>query len=291
MIRLDRDPRSFRGRHLSCVRFGKRDKGIERAFPTWQDHSTAVKHRHSRYLRLHQRFLAQPPWADYSDAFVEKLLERRPECRRWSSRTRFVHCHQSVAASQSRHIGIFDPTSSTVWELLHHWHNSRELKICLSLYSVADCKSVKMPISNLSKIFGPTILGYSSSEPDQHAIFTETMIQANVRRFDWFDIWSQFNVYFFSCAGHGALVACADRLLGPVFDHWLERHTEGVGHRQRIEIAQLFWHANLAQRQYDPPKGEEILRHSSVLCKTQINSNRFVHIFNKNCDFIDVLKP
>lgn len=37
-----------------------------------------------------------------------------------------------------------------------------------------------MPISNLAKIFGPTILGYSSLEPDQHAIFTETMIQANV---------------------------------------------------------------------------------------------------------------
>lgn len=47
-------------------------------------------------------------------------------------------------------------------------------------YRVADCKPIKMPISNLAKIFGPTVLGYSSLEPDQHAIFTETMIQANV---------------------------------------------------------------------------------------------------------------
>lgn len=48
------------------------------------------------------------------------------------------------------------------------------------LQRVANCPSTKMPISNLSKIFGPTVLGYSSAEPDNHAMFTETMIQANV---------------------------------------------------------------------------------------------------------------
>lgn len=37
-----------------------------------------------------------------------------------------------------------------------------------------------MTIANLAKIFGPTILGYSSAEPDQHTIYTETMIQADV---------------------------------------------------------------------------------------------------------------
>lgn len=37
-----------------------------------------------------------------------------------------------------------------------------------------------MPISNIAKIFGPTIIGYSSADPDQYAIYTETMIQANV---------------------------------------------------------------------------------------------------------------
>lgn len=39
---------------------------------------------------------------------------------------------------------------------------------------------VKMPASNIAKVFGPTIVGYSSAEPDQHAIFTETIIQASV---------------------------------------------------------------------------------------------------------------
>lgn len=37
-----------------------------------------------------------------------------------------------------------------------------------------------MPVSNLAKVFGPTIVGYSSADPDQHAIFTETIIQASV---------------------------------------------------------------------------------------------------------------
>lgn len=37
-----------------------------------------------------------------------------------------------------------------------------------------------MPISNIAKVFGPTIVGYSSVDPDQYAIYTETMIQASV---------------------------------------------------------------------------------------------------------------
>lgn len=54
-------------------------------------------------------------------------------------------------------------------------------RLCVfGLFSVAKAVDVKMPISNLAKVFGPTIVGYSSSDPDQHAIFTETIIQANV---------------------------------------------------------------------------------------------------------------
>lgn len=45
---------------------------------------------------------------------------------------------------------------------------------------VADSVEVKMPITNLAKVFGPTIVGYSSAEPDQHAMFTETVIQYNI---------------------------------------------------------------------------------------------------------------
>lgn len=48
------------------------------------------------------------------------------------------------------------------------------------LQRVANCASTKMPISNLAKVFGPTVVGYSSAEPDNQAMFTETMIQAKV---------------------------------------------------------------------------------------------------------------
>lgn len=51
------------------------------------------------------------------------------------------------------------------------------------LFSVAECKEVKMPPTNIAKIFGPTLVGYSSNDPDQHAIFTETLIQASVSIF------------------------------------------------------------------------------------------------------------
>lgn len=37
-----------------------------------------------------------------------------------------------------------------------------------------------MPISNLSKIFGPTVVGYSKAEPDVDSILCETFIQTNV---------------------------------------------------------------------------------------------------------------
>lgn len=40
-----------------------------------------------------------------------------------------------------------------------------------------------MPISNLAKIFGPTVIGYSKSEPDHAEILGETMIQQNVSIF------------------------------------------------------------------------------------------------------------
>lgn len=37
-----------------------------------------------------------------------------------------------------------------------------------------------MPISNLAKVFGPTLIGYSSENPDYATILGETIIQQNV---------------------------------------------------------------------------------------------------------------
>jgi hypothetical protein len=38
-----------------------------------------------------------------------------------------------------------------------------------------------MPSSNLSKIFGPTIVGYSNPDPEPEEMLNETMQQAKVR--------------------------------------------------------------------------------------------------------------
>ncbi|KAJ6637257.1 Rac GTPase-activating protein 1 [Pseudolycoriella hygida] len=67
--------------------------------------------------------------------------------------------------------------------------------ILLHFLRVAECKQVKMPPTNIAKIFGPTLVGYSSNDPDQHAIFTETIIQAGVMEMLLkipADYWEQF---------------------------------------------------------------------------------------------------
>lgn len=45
---------------------------------------------------------------------------------------------------------------------------------------ISECPDVKMPLTNFAKIFGPTIVGYSCPEPDQHMMFAETQVQFTV---------------------------------------------------------------------------------------------------------------
>lgn len=47
---------------------------------------------------------------------------------------------------------------------------------------IANATDVKMPASNIAKIFGPTIVGYSSDQPGINDMFSETITQATVRR-------------------------------------------------------------------------------------------------------------
>lgn len=47
----------------------------------------------------------------------------------------------------------------------------------LHLRTVAESPECKMPISNLAKVFGPTIVGYSSSNPSADNLLTETRQQ------------------------------------------------------------------------------------------------------------------
>ncbi|XP_053966931.1 rac GTPase-activating protein 1 [Anastrepha ludens] len=49
--------------------------------------------------------------------------------------------------------------------------------LILHFQRVAECREVLMPIDNIARVFGPTIVGYSSADPDRHAIFTEVYMQ------------------------------------------------------------------------------------------------------------------
>lgn len=54
--------------------------------------------------------------------------------------------------------------------------------LILHFQRIAESPEVRMPIENISRVFGPTIVGYSSADPDQHAVYTEIVIQFNVMR-------------------------------------------------------------------------------------------------------------
>ncbi|EDW35852.1 GL16993 [Drosophila persimilis] len=54
--------------------------------------------------------------------------------------------------------------------------------LILHFQRIAQCPVVQMPIDNISLIFGPTIVGYSSPDPDQHAIYTEVFTQKLVMK-------------------------------------------------------------------------------------------------------------
>lgn len=49
-------------------------------------------------------------------------------------------------------------------------------------FRIADEPEYKMPIVNLAKVFGPTIVGYSSKEPSDSNILNETTHQEQVMR-------------------------------------------------------------------------------------------------------------
>lgn len=83
-----------------------------------------------------------------------------------------------------------------------------------------------MPPTNIAKIFGPTLVGYSSNDPDQHAIFTETIIQASVSTLLKIKISFISNNamnFHVSIAGHGNVAENPSRLLGAVCQYQIER--------------------------------------------------------------------
>lgn len=52
--------------------------------------------------------------------------------------------------------------------------------LILHLQRVSSSPECKMPISNLAKVFGPTLVGYSCQEPSPNSMLTETKNQVAV---------------------------------------------------------------------------------------------------------------
>lgn len=48
------------------------------------------------------------------------------------------------------------------------------------LYRVAESEDCKMPTNNLAKVFGPTVVGYSTLEPEPMQMINETRKQQMV---------------------------------------------------------------------------------------------------------------
>lgn len=48
------------------------------------------------------------------------------------------------------------------------------------MYRVGDIPDCKMPLTNLAKVFGPTIIGYSVADPEPLQMINETKYQAMV---------------------------------------------------------------------------------------------------------------
>lgn len=53
--------------------------------------------------------------------------------------------------------------------------------LVLHLQRVSSTPECKMPISNLAKVFGPTLVGYSAQHPSRETMLSETKAQVSVK--------------------------------------------------------------------------------------------------------------
>lgn len=107
--------------------------------------------------------------------FLRSLRERLIPLALWSL---FSNASQTIPSDDeegSVNKGVYraveklpQPNRDTLAYLIMHFQR------------ISECPDVKMPLTNFAKIFGPTIVGYSCPEPDQHKMFAETQIQFSV---------------------------------------------------------------------------------------------------------------
>lgn len=106
--------------------------------------------------------------------FLRSLKERLIPMRLWSE---FSNASQTTPMDD-------DYTGSKamirVVEMLPQPNRDTLAYIIMHFQRISECPEVKMPLTNFAKIFGPTIVGYSTADPDTHAMFAETQIQFSV---------------------------------------------------------------------------------------------------------------
>ncbi|XP_048245116.1 rac GTPase-activating protein 1-like isoform X2 [Haliotis rufescens] len=82
--------------------------------------------------------------------------------------------------AQSAEIADRETSQRHLYSLVEHLPQANRdtlAFLCLHLQKIAECPECKMPISNLAKVFGPTLVGYSTPEPEPMQMINETRRQ------------------------------------------------------------------------------------------------------------------
>lgn len=107
--------------------------------------------------------------------FLRSLRERLIPLNLW---TAFSNAAQSIPSDDEE--GTVNKDVYRAVERLPQPNRDTLAYLIMHFQRISDIPEVKMPLTNFAKIFGPTIVGYSCAEPDQHMMFAETQVQFTV---------------------------------------------------------------------------------------------------------------
>jgi Rac GTPase-activating protein 1 len=107
--------------------------------------------------------------------FLRSLRERLIPLALWST---FSNASQTIPTDDDEETVNKDVYRAV--ESLPQPNRDTLAYLIMHFQRITACPEVKMPLTNFAKIFGPTIVGYSCPEPDQHMMFAETQIQFSV---------------------------------------------------------------------------------------------------------------
>ncbi|KAJ8682974.1 hypothetical protein QAD02_018766 [Eretmocerus hayati] len=103
--------------------------------------------------------------------FLRSLKEPLITCRLWED---FAHASR-ITDKVDAEVALYQAISE-----LPQPNRDTLAFIILHLQRVSNTPECKMPISNLATVFGPTLVGYSSQEPSQMALLSETGDQVTI---------------------------------------------------------------------------------------------------------------